>query len=42
MEQQEPAGEVVHNGESAGLYDILEQGALLYALPGAQTQGEER
>lgn len=36
MEQQEPAGEVVHNGESAGLYDILEHGALLYALPGAQ------
>ena len=37
MEQQEPAGEVVHNGESAGLYDILKQGALLYALPGAQS-----
>ena len=36
MEQQEPAGEVVHNGESAGLYNILEHGALLYALPGAQ------
>ena len=36
MEKQEPAGEVVHNGESAGLYDILEQGALLYALPGAK------
>ena len=32
----EAAGEVVHNGESAGLYDILEQGALLYALPGAK------
>ena len=40
MEQQEPAGEVVHNGEAAGLYDILEQGALLYALPGAK--GEEK
>lgn len=39
MERQEPVGEVVHNGESAGLYDILEQGALLYALPGAK--GEE-
>ena len=36
MEQQEPVGEVDHNGESAGLYDILEQGALLYSLPGAQ------
>lgn len=36
MEQQEPVGEVVHNRESAGLYDILEQGTLLYALPGAQ------
>ena len=36
MEKQEPVGEVVHNGESAGLYDILEQGTLLYALPGAQ------
>ena len=36
MEKQEPVGEVVHNGESAGLYDILEQGALVYSLPGAQ------
>ena len=36
MERQEPVGEVVHNGESAGLYDILEQGTPLYALPGAQ------
>ena len=36
MERQEPVGEVVHNGESAGLYDILEQGALVYSLPGAQ------
>jgi hypothetical protein len=36
MEKQEPAGEVVHNGESAGLYDILKQGTLLYTIPGAQ------
>ena len=33
MERQEPVGEVVHNGESAGMYDILEQGTLLYSLP---------
>ena len=39
MEKQEPVGEVVHNGESAGLYDILEQGALVYSLPGAQPAG---
>jgi hypothetical protein len=36
MKQQEPAGGVVHNGESAALYDIREQGALLYTLPGAE------
>ena len=38
MEKQEPVGEVVHNGESAALYDILEQGALVYSLPGAQPE----
>ena len=40
MERQEPVGEVVHNGESAGMYDILEQGTLLYSLPGAQPAPE--
>ena len=41
MENQEPVGEVVHNGESAGMYDILEQGTLLYSLPGAQPKLDE-
>ena len=36
MEKQEPVGEVVHNGESAALYDILEQGTLIYLAPGAK------